>query len=95
MNILVIGGTKFFGIHMVNELLAQRHDSTIATRGKAADEYGDKVRRDWEDGHEDVTVGCSIENQENADYRLRIFSRLQRRTTLNLTTRQIFASWEM
>lgn len=45
MNILVIGGTRFFGIHMVNELLAQGHDITIATRGKAADEYGDRVRR--------------------------------------------------
>ncbi|MCM1373640.1 MAG: NAD-dependent epimerase/dehydratase family protein [Muribaculum sp.] len=45
MNILVIGGTRFFGIHMVNELLTQGHDITIATRGKAADEYGDRVRR--------------------------------------------------
>lgn len=45
MHILVIGGTRFFGIHMVNELLAQGHDVTIATRGKAADEYGDRVRR--------------------------------------------------
>lgn len=35
MNILVIGGTRFFGIHMVNELLTAVHDVTIATRGKA------------------------------------------------------------
>lgn len=45
MNILVIGGTRFFGIHMVNELLAKGHDVTIATRGKSSDEYGDKVKR--------------------------------------------------
>lgn len=45
MKILIIGGTRFFGIHMVNELLAQGHDVTIATRGKAADEYGNKVKR--------------------------------------------------
>ena len=25
MKILVIGGTRFFGIHMVNELLAKGH----------------------------------------------------------------------
>ena len=31
MKILVIGGTRFFGIHMVNELLAKGHDVTIAT----------------------------------------------------------------
>lgn len=45
MKILVIGGTRFFGIHMVNELLAQGHDITIATRGKAADTYGNRVQR--------------------------------------------------
>lgn len=45
MKILVIGGTRFFGIHMVNELLAKGHDVTIATRGKASDGYGDRVKR--------------------------------------------------
>lgn len=45
MKILVIGGTRFFGIHTVNELLAKGHDVTIATRGKASDEYGDRVKR--------------------------------------------------
>ena len=43
VNILVIGGTRFFGIHMVNELLTAVHDVTIATRGKASDSFGDKV----------------------------------------------------
>lgn len=45
MKILVIGGTRFFGIHMVNELLENGHDVTIATRGKTPDEYGDRVKR--------------------------------------------------
>lgn len=45
MKILVIGGTRYFGIHMVNELLKQGHEVTIATRGKAQDSYGDKVQR--------------------------------------------------
>ena len=45
MKILVIGGTRFFGIHMVNELLANGHDVTVATRGKASDKYGNKVKR--------------------------------------------------
>jgi nucleoside-diphosphate-sugar epimerase len=45
MNILVIGGTRYFGIHMVNKLLKDGHDVTIATRGKAADSYGEKVKR--------------------------------------------------
>lgn len=45
MKILVIGGTRFLGIHTVNELLAKGHDVTIATRGKASDGYGDRVKR--------------------------------------------------
>lgn len=45
MNILVIGGTRFFGIHMVNELLAKGHEVTIATRGLTEDSFGDKVKR--------------------------------------------------
>ncbi len=45
MKILVIGGTRFFGIHMVNELLNNGHDVTIATRGYASDQYGDRVKR--------------------------------------------------
>ena len=45
MNILVIGGTRFFGIHMVNELLAKGHEVTIATRGLAADSFGESVKR--------------------------------------------------
>jgi len=45
MKILVIGGTRFFGIHMVHELLSNGHDVTIATRGNAKDEFSDKVTR--------------------------------------------------
>lgn len=45
MEILVIGGTRFFGIPMVKELLAKGHDVTVATRGRTADGYGDRVKR--------------------------------------------------
>ncbi|MBE5881204.1 MAG: NAD-dependent epimerase/dehydratase family protein [Lachnospiraceae bacterium] len=45
MKILVIGGTKFFGIHMIHALLEKGHDVTIATRGQAKDPFGDKVGR--------------------------------------------------
>lgn len=45
MNILVIGGTRFFGIHMVEELMKMGHDITIATRGQASDSFGDRVQR--------------------------------------------------
>ena len=45
MKILVIGGTRFFGIHTVNALLEQGYDVTIATRWNTPDDYGDKVKR--------------------------------------------------
>lgn len=45
IKILVIGGTRFFGIHMVHELMKMGHDVTIATHGLTADSFGDKVNR--------------------------------------------------
>lgn len=43
MNALVLGGTRFFGVHMVNELLAAGHTVTIATRGTHPDSFGNRV----------------------------------------------------
>ena len=40
MKILILGGTRFFGIYTVEDLLEKGHDVTIATRGKAHDGYG-------------------------------------------------------
>ena len=45
MNILILGGTRYMGIHLVNELLKDGHDVTTANRGNAADSFGDKVER--------------------------------------------------
>jgi len=45
MNILVIGGTRFFGIPMVTALLNAGHQVTVASRGRAADPFGDSVNR--------------------------------------------------
>lgn len=45
MDILVFGGTRLMGKHLVNELLAQGHQVTIATRGLTADNFGPRVQR--------------------------------------------------
>lgn len=45
MNVLVLGGTRYFGIPMVNELVNAGHEVTIATRGRAADPFGASVKR--------------------------------------------------
>ena len=45
MKILVIGGTRFFGIPMVRKLLEAGHAVTIATRGRNSDPFGERVSR--------------------------------------------------
>ena len=44
VKILVLGGTRFFGVPMVKRL-AQCHEVTIATRGITADSFGNSVSR--------------------------------------------------
>lgn len=45
MNILVIGGTRFMGKHLVNALVKHGHSVTIATRGSAQNPFGEGVKR--------------------------------------------------
>ncbi len=45
MKILVVGGTRFFGVHLVRALLRQGYEVTIATRGNAKDDFGDSIQR--------------------------------------------------
>ncbi|MBQ7839905.1 MAG: NAD-dependent epimerase/dehydratase family protein [Lachnospiraceae bacterium] len=60
MKILVIGGTRFFGIPMVNELLEKGHDVTIATRGKSPDGFGDRVKRIFLDRTDEASVKAAL-----------------------------------
>ncbi|MGC8487634.1 MAG: NAD-dependent epimerase/dehydratase family protein [Clostridia bacterium] len=43
--ILVLGGTRFFGRRLVNELLQHGHAVTVASRGMRADDLGSTVAR--------------------------------------------------
>lgn len=45
MNVLVIGGTRFFGKALVQLLVEKGHDVTIATRGLTEDPFGEEVKR--------------------------------------------------
>lgn len=45
MNILVLGGTRFFGKVTVQKLIENGHSVTIATRGKSIDNFGESVSR--------------------------------------------------
>jgi nucleoside-diphosphate-sugar epimerase len=44
-NILVIGGTRYFGKLLVQRLLQAGHRVTIATRGLAPDPFGNRIER--------------------------------------------------
>ncbi len=45
MKILVLGGTRFFGIPMVKQLIEQGYEVTIATRQKTPNKFGNLVQR--------------------------------------------------
>lgn len=45
MKILVLGGTRFFGIRMVQDLLKMGHEVAIGTRGLSKDPFGEQVKR--------------------------------------------------
>ena len=45
MNVLVFGGTRFMGTHLVKELISKGHQVTIATRGILPDGFGRQVTR--------------------------------------------------
>ncbi|WP_175478084.1 NAD-dependent epimerase/dehydratase family protein [Bacillus sp. UNCCL13] len=53
-NVLVLGGTQFFGKRLVQRLIEEGNNVTIATRGMTSDPFGDKIERliiDREDKH--------------------------------------------
>lgn len=56
MNILVLGGTRYAGVHLVSKLLSSGHKVTIATRGKTPDDFGSKVTRKIIDRKEPESV---------------------------------------
>lgn len=45
MDILVLGGTRYFGRHLVEDLLQKGHAVTLGTRGRTPDGFGGKVNR--------------------------------------------------
>lgn len=64
MNVLIIGGTRFFGIPMVNRILDNGHNVTIATRGSHGNPFGGRVRHIIMDKTDEKSVKKAIGNQE-------------------------------
>ena len=58
------------------EMMRMRQDLRFYFFTKRIDRFMDCIPSDWGDGYDNVLVGCTVENQPMADYRLPIFLRL-------------------
>ena len=63
MNIMVLGGTKYIGVHLVNKLLCEGHNVTIGTRGLAKDGFGQRVERLTLDRHDDASLHTALKGR--------------------------------
>ena len=54
-------------------MIRERSDLHFIFLTKRIERFMDCVPSDWNDGYENVTVGCTVENQDRADYRLSPF----------------------
>ncbi len=55
------------------DMIRERQDLYFLFLTKRIERMHACIPSDWKDGYENVIVGCTIENQKNADERLRIF----------------------
>ncbi len=58
------------------EMMRERSDLHFLFLTKRIARFMDCVPEDWGEGYENVTVGCTVENQARAEERLSLFSRL-------------------
>lgn len=58
------------------EIMKERSDLHFIFLTKRIERFMDCVPQDWDDGYDNITVGCTIENQSMADKRLSIFNAL-------------------
>lgn len=61
MNILIVGGTRFFGIPMTEKLISGGHNVTVATRGRTPDNFGDKVKRICLDRSDETSIASALD----------------------------------
>ncbi|WP_418415895.1 DUF5131 family protein, partial [Alistipes shahii] len=55
------------------EMMRIRHDLRFLFFTKRIDRLAAVLPPDWGDGYENVVIGCTVENQAMADYRLLLF----------------------
>lgn len=58
------------------EMIQERSDCQFLFLTKRIERFLDCIPSDWGSGYDNVTVGCTVENQQRAEERLSIFSTL-------------------
>ena len=58
------------------KMMKERSDLHFLFLTKRIERFEACMPDDWGEGYDNVTIGCTIENQDRADYRLDIFSKL-------------------
>jgi protein gp37 len=57
-------------------MIKERSDLNFLFLTKRIERFMQCIPDDWNSGYDNITVGCTIENQEMADYRLSIFDKI-------------------
>ena len=57
-------------------MIWERPDLHFLFLTKRIERFEACIPADWDEGYDNVTVGCTVENQDRADYRLSIFNEL-------------------
>ncbi len=58
------------------QMIKERSDLTFLFLTKRINRFEHCLPNDWKDGYDNVIIGCTVENQKIADYRLPIFDKL-------------------
>lgn len=58
------------------QMIKERSDVRFIFLTKRIERFLKCIPKDWHCGYENVTIGCTVENQEMADFRLSIFQKL-------------------
>lgn len=58
------------------QMIRERSDLNFLFLTKRIERFAKCIPDDWSDGYDNVIVGCTVENQDRADYRLSIFNEL-------------------
>ncbi len=66
MKMLILGGTRFVGRHLVEEALVRGHEVTIFTRGQTENPFADDVT--YIEGNRDISTGAGLSGLDHGTW---------------------------